>query len=227
MKPIAAWLLGLAMFALRKTCRPKFHADPRPDLRRQGIRFTYAGYHAQQLGCVMTAEKGCAALASRSSDGDMVVPTLEWCGFTVVRGSGGRAKKGGATALQKLIQIVRDGTPGAITVDGPRGPRGKVQPGIGLLAAKADAVIVPVFPRIRSRWIIQSSWDRMQVPLPFSRIDVHFGKPIVAGPDQTAKEVAQLVEDELIALERRLDPDEAVHHYGGPAVLPAETKMAA
>lgn len=213
MKPIAAWILGLAMYVLRKTCRPRFHDDPRPELRRRGIRFTYAGYHAQQLGCVMTAEPGCAALASRSTDGAMVVPTLRLCGFSIVRGSGGRAKKGGASALQKLIQIVRGGTPAAITVDGPRGPRGKVQPGIGLLAVKADAVVVPVFPVMRSRWIIQSSWDRMQVPLPFCRIDVHFGEPIHPAPDRTAQEIAERVEAELITLERELDPIEAVHHY--------------
>ncbi len=241
MKRLIAWLFGCSMLLLRWTCRSRFHNDPRPSLRRRGIRFTYAGLHAQQLGCVMTAEPGCAALASRSTDGDMVVPTLELCGFKTIRGSSGRGRKGGAVALQQLIQYVRETGPGAITVDGPRGPRGKVQPGIGLLAAKADALVVPVFPMMHSRWIVKSSWDRMQIPMPFCRIDVYFGDPVLPGPDDTAQDIAREVERSLLALESKHDPAEARFQYnaaddtlgapattsGDPAIPPASTARTA
>jgi lysophospholipid acyltransferase (LPLAT)-like uncharacterized protein len=221
MKRLIAWVFGCTILVLRWTCRSRFHNDPRPSLRRRGIRFTYAGMHAQQLGCVMTAERGCGAMVSRSTDGDMITPTLWLCGFEPLRGSSGRADKGGATALQKMIRLVASGTPGAITVDGPRGPRGKAQPGIGLLAKKADAWVVPVHPQIRSRWIFTSSWDRLQLPIPFTRIDVYFGEPIPPDSADSAKEISSLVETSLQALEIRHDPQEARYLHNASASVAA------
>lgn len=209
MKRVAAWMLGISLMALRLSCRPHYHGDPRGRLRASGRRFSYAALHAHQIGSLMSIERGAAALASRSADGQMIVPTLRLCGLHVVRGSGGRSGKGGAAALQQIIRLVRRGIPCAITVDGPRGPRGKAKSGIGMLAEKADADIIPVFAVARRRWILTSAWDRLQIPKPFSRIDVHFGQPISPRASESSKDLAKRIETALADFERTLDPTEA------------------
>ena len=62
-------------------------------------------------------------------------------------------------------------------VDGPRGPARVVKPGLLLLAQRAGAAIVPIL--VSARWHIEvGSWDRMQIPLPLSRVRIRLAEPI-------------------------------------------------
>lgn len=57
----------------------------------------------------------------------------------------------------------------ALAVDGPRGPRHHIQPGIFILSSKAGKPILPLEITV-SRKKCFSSWDRCVFPLPFARI---------------------------------------------------------
>ncbi|MCV4784755.1 hypothetical protein OFM36_35525, partial [Escherichia coli] len=61
----------------------------------------------------------------------------------------------------------------AFTVDGPRGPRYRVKPGPILLAKKSGRPIIPLSFEYKRR-IEAGSWDKMQIPLPFSRVKAYF-----------------------------------------------------
>jgi lysophospholipid acyltransferase (LPLAT)-like uncharacterized protein len=65
----------------------------------------------------------------------------------------------------------------AITVDGPRGPKGVVKPGAIFLAAKSALQVVPVSCDCTSKWVFPS-WDNFEAPKPFARVKITFGKPI-------------------------------------------------
>ena len=82
-----------------------------------------------------------------------------------VRGSSSR--KGSLAALS-AVRVARD--PRAdlvITPDGPRGPRHEIQPGLLRLAQTTRRPIVAV--SFELGWKVRlKSWDRFQVPLPFS-----------------------------------------------------------
>ncbi|WP_146440988.1 lysophospholipid acyltransferase family protein [Crateriforma conspicua] len=213
MKRLVAWLFGIAMLTVRQTCRRRYHNDPRQILRQQGIPLTYALLHCHQMACICSVEPGVAAMASRSSDGDLVVPALRRCGVTPIRGSSGQGNKGGAVALQQAIRHVRKHGPAAIAIDGPQGPRGKAQPGIALLARKSKAVIIPVCAVPSRRWVFTNSWDRIQIPMPFCTIDIYAGEPIDPSDGLSAREIIQQVEAKLLDLEQRFDPEEARFHY--------------
>lgn len=60
-----------------------------------------------------------------------------------------------------------------ITPDGPRGPRHRMKRG-GALAAK-ELGLPLYFCKIEYRRarMLEKSWDKFEVPLPFSRVDVH------------------------------------------------------
>jgi len=207
---IGGWVIALAVLLLKLTCRIVLHDDPRPALRRERHRYAYAILHGHQLGAVLAAEAGTAAMVSRSVDGDLLVPSLLVRGVVPVRGSTRHkgVDKGGAAALDLLMEHVRGGAPAYLAVDGPRGPRGEVGRGIARLALATDASVILAVPVPHGRWILERAWDRFQVPKPFTRMDVWFGT-VALRPGETEESFRGRVEAELARLEQLHDPAEA------------------
>jgi lysophospholipid acyltransferase (LPLAT)-like uncharacterized protein len=65
----------------------------------------------------------------------------------------------------------------AVTPDGPRGPRRKVQPGLIWLAARTGLPIVPMSFAYQSAWRMHS-WDRFVLPCPWSDVVMVTTAPI-------------------------------------------------
>ena len=198
---------------MRLTCRVCVHNDPRPRLTSLGLRHVFATLHAQQINGMLCADRGTGAMVSRSDDGEIVIPSLRVCGHIPVRGSSGRGK-GGATALHGLIDLVKAGHPAMIACDGPRGPRGKVHQGIAMLAAKSDAVVLPVVAIPSRRWILAKTWDRLQVPMPFSTIHVYVAAPMQPMAGESKERFAKRIEISLNQLEYDHDPGEGTQPTG-------------
>lgn len=211
------FLKRLELFALRsyfaltrRTVRIHVVNDRRDVIRYHSDRqFVYAILHAHQIAAVALSDPHTGALVSRSRDGDLLVPLLQSCGCVPIRGSSGEGRKGGASALGQLIRHCEQGHPAVIAVDGPKGPRGKVQKGAAMLSQKTGIPILPVVLVARRRILIAKAWDRMQLPLPFSRLDCRFGEPIYAGEHDDLNEISRSVEMSLEQLERIVDPTEA------------------
>ena len=135
-------------------------------------------------------------MASRSKDGEIIALWLERNGYRVARGSSSRA---GGTALRLLVREVRGGRHAALTVDGPRGPAGQVQPGVVALARLTGAWILPVSSSsARARFL--ASWDRYLLPLPFSRNVVAYGEPFPIGPELSDEEATSRIAAALDAV---------------------------
>ena len=118
--------------------------------------------------------KGLAAMVSASKDGGFLAGILECFGVQPVRGSSSRR---GPQALLELTGWAKRGWDLAITPDGPRGPCYRAQEGVIALAQLTGVPIVPVSYHLG--WKIRlRSWDRFQIPLPFSRCEMAFEKPI-------------------------------------------------
>ncbi len=62
-------------------------------------------------------------------------------------------------------------------LDGPRGPRGVVKPGLIVMAQSTGVPIVPVYISVDRAWVL-NSWDRTLIPKPFSKVTVRWDKPI-------------------------------------------------
>ena len=204
-------LIVLYVYLLKLTCRTIRHNDPRQALREQGTAYAYAVLHAHQIATIMAGERGVGAMVSRSADGALIVPVLRAIGVVPVRGSTSRPgrDKGGRKALDQLKDFAREGRPVYIAVDGPRGPRNRVNKGVAILSRDTGAPVFGVIGVPKRRWIIHTAWDRMQVPKPFSSIDFYFTDAILPAPDETVEAYRQRIEDSLNDLERRNDPEEA------------------
>ena len=205
---VAGIVVGIFVISLRLTCRIRLHGESRQQLVSRGERYVYGTFHAHQIGGLLAAEPGTGAIVSRSEDGEIVVPTLRWSGHVPIRGSSGVGRKGGATALQALIKHVLGGRGAMLAVDGPRGPRGSVQRGIGLLAEKTDTAVLMAVAVPSKRWILRRTWDQFQLPRPFCRIDVYLSDPLRQKPQESLQEFIDRIEHTLHDLEAKHDPNE-------------------
>jgi len=91
-----------------------------------------------------------------------------------------------------------------MTPDGPRGPRYRVKPGIVLAAKLSGARIIPLTWAV-SRFWQTSTWDKLIIPKPFSKIHFAFGEPleISAESEKELTEETVLLEEVLTALDQK------------------------
>lgn len=147
---------------------------------------------------------GYWTLTSQSFDGELAARVIRRFGFNIARGS---STRGGFEALTDLRKALRQPPGIGLTVDGPKGPRREVKPGIVLLSALSRIPITTSAAVARPAWRLHS-WDRFVVPKPFGRIIVSYGEPIPPPVDRSpeAMEATRLqVEQALNALHAELD----------------------
>ncbi|MBN1962432.1 MAG: DUF374 domain-containing protein [Deltaproteobacteria bacterium] len=211
LRHLAAWMMGFLLLIWRLTCRYRIINDPRPQLWAAGKPYAYALLHAHQIaGVFISDEKLLAAMVSRSADGDLLVPSLRLRHMIPVRGSSRKKgiDKGGRQALIQIQEINRQGIPILLAVDGPRGPRNIVKRGIADLAIACNSVILPTIVIPNRRIILKRTWDRMQLPQPFSTITMTFGEPIVALANEDPLLLCQRISASLKELEAKYDQQE-------------------
>ncbi len=143
-----------------------------------GGRVLLAAWHQQFFSAIRGFKayaklKPCLMI-SRSADGELIAGVAQRTGWHPVRGS---SSSGGKAALDNMIQQVRKTGLGAHAVDGPKGPAGRVKPGLIRLAQATDAVIVPFYVTVDRCWYIDS-WDRFMIPKPFAHVTLRFADPI-------------------------------------------------
>jgi lysophospholipid acyltransferase (LPLAT)-like uncharacterized protein len=136
-------------------------------------------------------------MTSQSFDGEYIARFIQRFGFGAIRGS---SSKGGAKALVEMIKTMRRGHTMACTIDGPRGPRYEVKPGPVLLAKKTGNPILPVGIEPK-RYFTVNSWDKMQVPMPFTRALVMVGEPIFVSANADDAEIERKVAEFQSALD--------------------------
>ena len=150
----------------------------------RGAPFAYACLHGDSVLLLSThLSEPLAVMVSKSEDGALAKGLLRHLGMEVASGS---SSAGAASGLRSLSRLSANGCRAVITVDGPRGPAGKVEEGILALAQLRNLWIVPVAASCRGGITLQS-WDHARVPMPWSRVVVAYGRPfrVVRGEDRS------------------------------------------
>ena len=146
--------------------------------------------------------RGIVVITSENFDGEWIARIIERFGYGTARGS---TSRGGVKALLKLKRDLAEGRPAGFTLDGPRGPARVAQPGAVWLARASGNPVLP-FHLEASRYWTMGSWDRTQIPKPFSTVALAVGEPLeVPGetPDEGLEPMRVELERRLAALERR------------------------
>ena len=95
-----------------------------------------------------------------------------------------------------MARLMRAGCPTAFTIDGPKGPRYEAKMGAVLLAKKTGQPILPFSITAERFWEARKSWDKFQVPRPFTRAKVEIAPPIYV-PAEADETTLQAKRDEL------------------------------
>lgn len=142
------------------------------------------------------------ALVSQHQDGRLIASTLQRLGISSV---GGSSSNNGREAIYALTEKIKQGGHVAITPDGPKGPPEKLKAGVIRIAERGGAPISPIAFAAERAWTF-NSWDRMQLPKPFSRVVLVMGDEIsipqnLRGPQ--VQQYADIVERGILAASHR------------------------
>jgi lysophospholipid acyltransferase (LPLAT)-like uncharacterized protein len=141
---------------------------------------------------------GVRVMSSNSYDGEYMGRIIRKFGFVAVKGSSSR---NAVRALLGLRRALEEGWTVAFTLDGPRGPRHKVKPGPVALARSSAVPLTMFHAAVEKAWVL-NSWDRMMIPVPFSRVLLRFGKLIPVPREATDGDVELYTAELQAALDR-------------------------
>lgn len=184
---VAAWVGYFAVLLIGRSLRWEIHGwENFEAAERSGRSLVYAFWHAEIFAATwFWRQRGIVVMTSQNFDGEYIGRIIQLHGYGASRGSSSR---GGRRALVEMVRLVRKGRPAAFTVDGPRGPRHVAKPGVTLLAKATGAPIV-CFHIVPARaWVFRKSWDRTEIPKPFSRAAIFIAPPILVSADASEAE---------------------------------------
>jgi len=136
----------------------------------------YASWHQRLFPGItfFARRKPISIIISQSKDGELISRIVNLLGWHPVRGSSSR---GGKKALREIYTLSKKGYKIAHIVDGPKGPRNVVKPGLLIISKISGMPIIPTITSAEKKWVF-NSWDRFIVPKPFSRVIIRFGDEI-------------------------------------------------
>ncbi len=140
--------------------------------------------------------KKTVAVVSASRDGQYIADLIRCFGLRSARGS---SSKGGMNAQLEAVRALKSNCNVSFTPDGPRGPRYHLSRGPIHLASMHKTSVIPVAVNASRYWECRS-WDRFQIPKPFSKLTLVIGDPIAVPENLTPEELEfyrKKVEDAL------------------------------
>jgi lysophospholipid acyltransferase (LPLAT)-like uncharacterized protein len=186
----AGFMGSLALGALFRTIRcERIGFDPieaRPPLAKPVV---FVFWHEQLLPLLYYhRNRAIVSLVSDHRDGEYVARVLAQSGFETVRGS---TTRGGVKGLKGLVRAARAGHDLAIAPDGPRGPAKDFKPAALAAARLTGLPVIPVAAHADRAWRL-GSWDRLQIPKPFTSVQIAYGAPLDVPRDASEETVAEL-----------------------------------
>lgn len=195
---IASFAGAVFIRALASTWRVEWRGQGNLDkARNETGQVIFAFWHGRLLALAWAHRgRNIHVLASEHYDGDLMGRIIERLGFGHVKGS---TTRGGARAIRDLAKLLRRAIDIGLAVDGPRGPRSIVKQGAVEIGRLASSAIIPVTSSARTRRLL-GSWDRFQLPAPFTKVIVEYGEPVIV-PDRAD---SAKIEGERLRLEEIL-----------------------
>ncbi len=173
---LAPRALKWVMLAILLTCRKKWIGlENIEELKKRKKNWIYSFWHNNiTYAALLLKKQNLLSLVSASKDGSMAATVVELLGNQTIRGSSSR---GGVRALLTMIRGIKSGQNGAITPDGPRGPKYHLQNGAISISQKASTPLVPLHIESTRQWVFSKSWDQHKIPKPFSVVVAGIGTP--------------------------------------------------
>jgi lysophospholipid acyltransferase (LPLAT)-like uncharacterized protein len=185
---------------------------------RSGRKPVLAFWHGRILPATLYfRNRSIVVMTSENFDGQWIAGIIERFGYGTARGS---TSRGARRALLQMRREMAAGKATAFTIDGPRGPARVAQAGAVWLAMATGNPVVPFHLEASRHWTLRS-WDRTQIPKPFTTVTLAIGEPfdvaadateapdrgegegVLADDDERIERARRLLEERLVALEAR------------------------
>lgn len=137
-----------------------------------------------------TWRRKVCVLTSPSGDGAVLAAIMKRFGMDNVRGS---SSKRAAQALVECRRRIKEGWDVGVTPDGPRGPVYQAAAGVIQLSRLTGCPIVAMQVEYSRKWRLKS-WDRFQIPKPFSRVTMTALPPVMLVEGSVEEACAKLAE---------------------------------
>jgi len=200
LKKLAKLLIEAIVFSSRVTISGRENID---ELEKKNQPLIFIFWHRHILFVIhQFKDIGARPLISLSSDGELVSSVAEEFGMKPIRGS---SSQGGARAFLNMVRSVqKDNAWVLITADGPKGPARRIKPGTVQLAMKTGATVIPISWSSSRVKILEKSWDRFLIPLPFGRIHFAYGQPLRIDGTASLQRTGDMLAEKLNQLEQSL-----------------------
>jgi lysophospholipid acyltransferase (LPLAT)-like uncharacterized protein len=169
----------------------KYRSTDAPDLPA-----LYAIWHGQSFPIFYWARN--RKLCIHPTDnwrGDMIVYLGKKYGFKIVRFLERGTPLERSENLVKLMKLFAQGFSAAIAVDGPPKPMvyHKAKPGILFLSQQSNLPIIPVRVNMKKKITLKRRWDKFEIPLPWSEVEINFGRPILPEENISSEQLEELL----------------------------------
>lgn len=145
----------------------------------RGLHPIHAFWHGRILPATLYfRNRGIVVITSENYDGEWIARIIQKFGYGTARGS---TSRGGRKALLQLVRDVKSKGV-AFTLDGPRGPAEVAQPGAVWLSKATGNPLMPFHCEAKEGWTLKS-WDRTQIPKPFTTVAMAIGEPLYVPRD--------------------------------------------
>ena len=156
-------------------------------IHARGLQPIHSFWHGRILPATLYFQRrGIVVITSENYDGEWIARIITKFGYGTARGS---TSRGGPKALLQLVREVKSKGV-AFTLDGPRGPAEVAQPGAVWLAKATGNPLMPFHAEAASSWTMKS-WDRTQIPKPFTTVAMAIGEPLYVPRDAGEAELEQ------------------------------------
>lgn len=150
-----------------------------PETMKAALRkkkaLVFAHWHGDELTLIQLVHLyKTATIVSTSKDGELMNTAIHLLGGKTSRGS---STRGGIGALKGLLQLMKAGYNTSFAVDGPKGPRHQVKPGVFEVSKLVQAPIFSVGVACDRAWHFPKSWNKAFLPKPFARVVIFWDGP--------------------------------------------------
>jgi lysophospholipid acyltransferase (LPLAT)-like uncharacterized protein len=185
---IASWIGFLVVSLIGRTLRWKVVGWENWEAARQiGKGLIYTFWHREIIPATwFWRKRGIVVMTSQNFDGEIIARIILKHGYGAARGSSSR---GATRAMVEMVRCLRRGSDTAFTIDGPRGPRFVAKGGAVTLSRVSQAAILCFHIALRRAHVFEKSWDRHQIPYPFSPAAIFIAPPIVISRDADPAEM--------------------------------------
>lgn len=158
--------LFFVTYRVRVSCDPDFK---KPLNTNPGVFYAWHQDILASSAFLLKHNFSLHCVVSPSRDGKFIGDLAKKVGIKVLYGS---AHKQTLSLVRSALRILKEEKQLFLIGDGSRGPAKKLQPGVTYLAQKSGLPIYFIDCKVQWKLTLKKSWDKFQIPLPFSRIEI-------------------------------------------------------